>query len=87
MINENIQDLTDHLSIEGTRSPSNNHPTNFISSHSQDVGFAEGAIIIRTALPEDVGARTKTQMATKKASTENLLQAVQRSRSQTKRGL
>ncbi|VUZ39332.1 unnamed protein product [Hymenolepis diminuta] len=41
--------MTDHLSTEGTHSPSDNHLTNIRNSHSKDTDFAENVAIIETA--------------------------------------
>ncbi|KAM3171231.1 hypothetical protein ACTXT7_017034, partial [Hymenolepis weldensis] len=81
-ISDELGDLkiTDHLSAEGTRSPSYIHPTDIRSSHPQDFDFAENITVIETAPYKDVAARTATKMVTRKASAESLLRAVQRDR-------
>ncbi|KAM3186057.1 hypothetical protein ACTXT7_005154 [Hymenolepis weldensis] len=60
---------------------------NICSSNSKSADFADSAIIIETVSSEDIAARTKTKMATKKASAKNLLQSVQRGRIRTTRPL
>ncbi|KAM3183559.1 hypothetical protein ACTXT7_010091 [Hymenolepis weldensis] len=72
-----------HLLTEGAHSLSDNYPTNFRSSYSQDADFVENVIII-------VIAQSKTSamsMVTKKASVENFLRTVQRGRTRTTRAL
>ncbi|KAM3186304.1 hypothetical protein ACTXT7_004588 [Hymenolepis weldensis] len=60
-----------------SRFPSDNHPTNIRSSHSQHADFVENVAIIGTASYQDFVARIATKIATKKASVENLPRAVQ----------
>ncbi|KAM3180785.1 hypothetical protein ACTXT7_015639 [Hymenolepis weldensis] len=77
--------MTNHLSIERTHSPSDDHQTNNSSSHSQDAAFAEDVTIVKNALSKDVAARNTTKMITRKASAENLPRTVQRGRTRTTR--
>ncbi|VUZ49325.1 unnamed protein product [Hymenolepis diminuta] len=70
----------DHLLIEGKHSLFDKYPTNIRSSHSQDVDFVENAVIIGTDLSKK---SLSTKMATKKASAEGLLRAVQQGRTRT----
>ncbi|VUZ42610.1 unnamed protein product [Hymenolepis diminuta] len=67
--------MTDHLTTEGSRFPSDNHPMNIGRSHSD---FVENVTIIETDPSGDIAARILTKMTTKEAPAENILQAVRK---------
>ncbi|KAM3174382.1 hypothetical protein ACTXT7_010660 [Hymenolepis weldensis] len=74
---------TDHLSTEGTHSPSDKYPTNI----TPQMPFFGERRYYQDCPVEDVAARTETKMVPKKASKENLLRAGQRGRTRTIREL
>ncbi|KAM3183470.1 hypothetical protein ACTXT7_010285 [Hymenolepis weldensis] len=65
--------MTDYLSTEGSRSPSDNHLMNIRRSGSD---FVKNVTIIETAPSEDLAARALTKMTTTEAPAQNILRAI-----------